>query len=46
MHGKGAFTWPDGRRYIGEYANDKKEGFGEFIWQDGRGYRGEWLNGR
>ena len=46
MHGKGTFTWADGRRYIGEYADDKKKGYGEFIWPDGRCYRGEWLNGK
>lgn len=24
MHGKGLYTWKDGRRYEGEYHNDKK----------------------
>lgn len=24
MHGKGVYTWKDGRRYEGEYYNDKK----------------------
>jgi len=24
MHGKGVYTWKDGRRYDGEYLNDKK----------------------
>lgn len=24
MHGKGVYTWKDGRRYEGEYLNDKK----------------------
>jgi len=24
MHGKGEFTWSDGRRYVGEYVDDKK----------------------
>lgn len=24
MHGKGIYTWKDGRRYEGEYLNDKK----------------------
>ncbi|MFS8160219.1 MAG: hypothetical protein ACMG6E_08440 [Candidatus Roizmanbacteria bacterium] len=24
MHGKGIFTWPDGRKYEGEYIEDKK----------------------
>lgn len=24
MHGKGTYIWPDGRKYIGHYLNDKK----------------------
>lgn len=28
MHGKGIYTWKDGRRYEGEYLNDKKHGYG------------------
>jgi len=28
MSGKGVNTWPDGRSYVGEYLNDKKEGYG------------------
>lgn len=46
MEGKGLFTWPDGRKYEGEYKNDKKCGFGVFYWPDGRIYRGEWLEGK
>lgn len=30
--GYGVFTWPDGRRYEGEYVDDKKEGNGVFFW--------------
>jgi len=36
MHGRGVFTWPDGRKYEGEYVEDKKEGQGVFYWPDGR----------
>ena len=28
MEGKGIFTRPDGRRYEGEFVNDKKNGYG------------------
>lgn len=35
MHGKGVFTWPDGRRFEGFYINDKKHGDGLFTWPDG-----------
>jgi len=24
MHGKGTYTWKDGRKYEGEYVDDKK----------------------
>ena len=40
MHGKGKYTWPDGRIYDGEYVNDKKEGEGVYSWSDGRQYSG------
>jgi len=26
MEGTGEFTWPDGRKYVGDYVDDKKEG--------------------
>jgi len=26
MEGHGTFSWPDGRKYEGDYADDKKEG--------------------
>ena len=32
MHGKGTFSWPDGRRYEGEYKFDKKHNFGVYFW--------------
>lgn len=37
------FTWPDGRKYVGDYNDDKKEGHGEFTWPDGRKYDGQWF---
>ena len=46
MWGKGEFSWPDGRAYIGDYEDDKKQGYGIFIWPDGRKYEGFWLNGK
>ena len=46
MDGKGVFTWPDGRRYEGEYKDDKKEGYGEFEWDGGKKYKGFWKNGK
>ncbi len=46
MEGQGVFTWPDGRKYIGNYIDDKKEGHGVFYWPDGRKYDGMWLDGK
>ena len=46
MHGRGIFIWSDGRKYEGDYVNDRKEGFGVFTFRDGRIYEGEWINGR
>lgn len=46
MEGNGVFTWPDGRKYVGDYADDKKEGHGVFFWPDGRKYEGGWKNGK
>ena len=45
MHGRGVFTWPDGRNYEGDYVEDKKEGQGAFTWPDGRKFDGGWKNG-
>lgn len=46
MHGKGVYTWQDGRKYEGEYMNDKKHGEGVYVWADGRRYEGEWAFGK
>ena len=36
MHGYGILTWKDGKRYEGDFFNDKREGHGKFTWADGR----------
>lgn len=56
MHGKGVYTWKDGRVYDGEYVEDKKNGYGVYRWADGRSnkltniftlvYEGQWENGK
>ena len=38
MHGKGEFYWVGGKVYIGDYVDDKKEGFGILKWSDGNHY--------
>ena len=35
MEGIGKFRWADGRKYEGEYLDDKKHGNGIFEWPDG-----------
>lgn len=46
MHGMGHFYWINGRKFIGEYVDDKKHGYGEYFWPDGSHFRGEWVNGQ
>jgi len=46
MDGYGVFTWPDRRKYEGNYVDDKKHGFGIFEWPDERKYKGNWVNGK
>ena len=46
MNGRGVFTWSDGRKYIGEYLEDKKHGYGIFEWSDGIKYMGSWEDGK
>eukprot|EP00826_Nyctotherus_ovalis_P022570 TRINITY_DN17470_c0_g1_i2.p3 TRINITY_DN17470_c0_g1~~TRINITY_DN17470_c0_g1_i2.p3 ORF type:complete len:103 (-),score=21.98 TRINITY_DN17470_c0_g1_i2:149-457(-) len=46
MHGKGKYSWPNGRRYEGEYAEDKKHGYGVYCWPDRRRYEGCWRDGK
>jgi len=40
MHGNGELRWKDGKKYIGEFKSDKREGKGVFSWRDGRVYDG------
>jgi hypothetical protein len=46
MDGSGVYTWKDGRKYVGEYRDDKKHGKGEYTWPDGRKFVGTWINGK
>jgi len=46
MHGKGTLLWPDGRKYEGEFVNDKRTGKAIFHWGDGRMYEGDFLDGK
>ena len=33
MNGYGEFSWKNGKKYLGYYKNDLKEGFGVFIYE-------------
>lgn len=45
MHGKGVFSWADGKKYVGEYYEDKKEGYGELTWYFLiNNFQGRWYN--
>jgi len=46
MHGNGTLRWSDGKKYEGEFRNDKREGHGVFTWRDGRVYDGQWKDGK
>jgi len=47
MHGYGEFNWTDGKKYIGFYKNDKKEGFGIYYWDEpNKVYIGFWKDGK
>ena len=46
MHGKGIFTWGDGRKYEGQYQFDKRHGYGVYIAPyEKKKYVGNWENG-
>ena len=40
--GTGMIVWQDGKRYIGDFANDVRDGYGIFQWPDGKRYEGQW----
>ena len=42
MHDFGVYTWPDGRKYEGEYKEDLKHGYGTYVWPGGKKYEGYW----
>ena len=55
-NGKGTYTWPDGRKYIGFFENDKMEhiidrrakekSLAEFTWPNGDKYVGEFKDNK
>ena len=45
-HGQGSYTWADGRKYEGNWANGRQHGEGMYVTQDGVIKRGMWENGK
>ena len=46
MNGCGTFLWKDGKKYIGHFKDDLRDGEGTFFFPDGRRYEGTWLRGK
>ena len=38
------YTWENGKQYIGDWKQNKMDGFGIFKWIDGKRYEGEFKN--
>ncbi len=45
-HGKGMYSWADGRRYDGMWLNGKQHGEGKYVLADGTVKMGIWKNGK
>ena len=46
LHGKGTFTWSDGKKYVGDFKEGTNEGKGTFYWPDGDKYVGDFKKGK
>ena len=46
MHGRGVYTWTDGKKYDGQWKDGKKHGRGVVSEADGRKYDGQWKDGK
>ena len=46
MHGHGAYEYPNGNRYEGEWKEGKQHGHGTYTWADGTRYEGEFKEGK
>jgi hypothetical protein len=42
MHGHGTYTWSTGEKYVGSWANHKRNGQGINTWPNGWRYEGSW----
>ena len=44
--GQGTLTFPDGKKYVGEFKDGKRNGQGTFTWPSGTKYVGEFKDGK
>jgi len=44
MDGTGTYTYADGRKYVGDWSENKMHGKGVFSWEDGRKYEGDYYD--
>ena len=44
--GHGVYTWTDGRKYEGQFMNNKQHGIGIFTTATGVRKKGQWENGK
>ena len=42
---KGEYSWPDGRKYVGNYLKDKRHGYGDYTDTKGNEFKGNWKKG-
>lgn len=40
----GEFTWPDGKKFVGSFKDDKREGLGEIQLPNGKKCVNDWKN--
>ena len=44
-NGQGTFTFPDGRKYVGEWKDGLENGLGTYYWKNDDIYEGNFING-
>lgn len=44
MEGRGLLTWSDGRKYFGDFHEDRIHGRGTYTWANGDHYTGDYAN--